>query len=304
MEKNEISHPKTYCGYIAIMGRPNVGKSTLLNNILGQKVSITSRKPQTTRHQILGIKTIGDTQLIFVDTPGLHQKEHRALNKQMNKAARTALRDVNAVLFVVESLHWTPDDEWVFELLSKVNCPIVLAVNKVDLVGDKEALLPFLKSMSEKFEFADIIPFSAKKGKNVDHIEKVLMQFLPESPHFFPDDQITDKSPRFRIAELIREKITRILGEELPYATTVEIEEYKPQDKVQLVSAIIWVERTGQKVIVIGTNGERLKQIGIRARESIETMIGKKVHLRLWVKVKENWSDNDRALKSLGYFEE
>ena len=295
---------KTYCGYIAIIGRPNVGKSTFLNNILGQKISITSRKPQTTRHQILGIKTIKTHQLIFVDTPGLHQKEHRALNTQMNKAARSALREVNAVLFMIESLQWTTDDDWVLNLLTKVKCPVALLINKIDLLKDKDAMLPFIKKVSEKFHFAEIIPLSARKGQNVEQIEHILMKWLPASPHFFPSDQVTDKSTRFRMAELIREKITRILGEELPYATTVEIEEFKSQDKVQIISAIIWVERPGQKVIMIGSKGQRLKQIGIRARKSIETLLNKQVHLRLWVKIKENWSDSDRALKSLGYFDD
>ena len=293
----------TFCGYVAIVGRPNVGKSTLINRILGEKLSITSRKPQTTRHRLLGVKTEDLIQTIYVDTPGMHIRESHALNRHMNKAARHALIDVDVVIFVVDSLKWTEEDELVLTLLAKIRSPVILAVNKADLVLDKTELLPHLKILFEKMNFADIIPISAKRGTNIEVLERKVQQYLPSSPHYFPESQITDRTPRFRMGEIIREKIVRTLGEELPYTTTVEIETYKPNEPVPLISAIIWVERDGQKPIVIGKNGERLKEIGIRSRTDIEKMLGKKVHIRLWVKVRGGWSDDEKALKSLGYID-
>jgi len=297
MQNNE-----TFCGYVAIVGRPNVGKSTLLNRILGEKLSITSRKPQTTRHRILGVKTLGAVQTIYVDTPGIHQLETHALNRLMNKTARQALKDVDVVIFVVDSVKWTEEDELVLSLLSNVKCPVILAVNKVDALNDKTVLLSYLPTLTEKLNFVEIIPLSAKRGTNVDVLERKVASLLPESPHYFPATQITDRSPRFRMGEIIREKIVRILGEELPYATSVEIESFQIKH-IPMISAIIWVERDGQKPIVIGKNGERLKEIGIRSRVDIEKLLGKKVHLRLWVKVRGGWSDDERALKSLGYID-
>ncbi len=293
----------TYCGFVAIIGRPNVGKSTLLNRILGQKLSITSRKPQTTRHQILGVKTMGAYQAVYVDTPGLHFQETRALNRYMNKAARGALKDVNAVIFVVDGMKWTELDTWVLEIISHVQCPVILAVNKTDTISEKELLLPYLQSLSEKYTFSDIIPISARKGTNVKILERKISELLPESPHYFPEEQVTDKTLRFRVAEIIREKLTRMLGEEIPYAITIEIESFKDEEKLCTIHAIIWVERDGQKPIVIGKNGARLKEIGIRSRVDMEKLLGKKVHLRLWVKVKGSWSDDERALASLGYID-
>jgi len=295
-----LDNDNTVCGYVAIVGRPNVGKSTLLNHILGEKLSITSRKPQTTRHRFLGIKTVGFAQTIYVDTPGMHLEETRALNQYMNQEARRALVDVDVVIFVIEGLKWTAEDQWVFELVTQVKCPVILAVNKIDMLSEKTELLPLLKSLSEKFKFFEIIPISAKRKINIDQLEYVVAKCLPKSPHYFPETQITDRTPRFRIAEIIREKIVRILGQELPYTTTVEIEEYQP-GTVLRISAIIWVEREGQKPIVIGKNGERLKEIGIRSRVDIEKVVGQQVHLKLWVKVRGGWSDDLRALKSLGY---
>lgn len=295
----------TVCGYVAIVGRPNVGKSTLLNHILGEKLSITSRKPQTTRHRLLGVKTVENVQTIYVDTPGMHLEEAHLLNKFMNKEARRALQDVDVIIFVLEGLKWNAEDQLVFDLVTKAKCPIILAVNKVDMLLEKSALLPYCESLALKFKFAEIIPLSAARIMNIDALERTVARYLPQSPHYFPETQITDRTPRFRMAEIIREKLVRSLGEELPYSTTVEIEMYKSDksEKVPLISAIIWVEREGQKPIVIGKNGERLKEIGIRSRKDIEQFVGRQVHLKLWVKVRGGWSDDERALKSLGYID-
>jgi GTP-binding protein Era len=290
-------------GYVAIVGRPNVGKSTLLNHILGQKLSITSRKPQTTRHQILGIKTEGDVQVIYVDTPGLHQKAPKAINRYMNRAATSALQGVDLVVFVVDRLRWTEDDQMVLERLKHVECPVVLVVNKVDLIEDKETMLPHLQWLGEQMAFAEIFPLSALRGHNMQHLEQTIEKYIPVAPHYFPEDQITDRSERFLVAEIVREKIMRQLGEEIPYVMTVEIEEFRHQRGVIHISALILVERDGQKKIVIGSEGSRLKLIGQEARRDIERLLDNKVMLKLWVKVKSGWSDDERALKSLGYIE-
>lgn len=293
-------NPDSRCGFVAIVGRPNVGKSTLLNHILGQKLSITSRKPQTTRHQVLGIKTEGPVQAIYVDTPGMHEDEPRALNRYMNRAASSALKHVDVVVFVVDRHHWTPADDLVLEKLRHVTCPVILAVNKVDKIEQRETLLPALEALAAKRNFAEIIPLSALKGQNLEPLEKSVAGFLPESVHFYPDDQITDRSERFLAAELVREKITRQLGAELPYSVAVEIEEFRQDGKTLHISALILVEREGQKKIVIGDKGERLRLIGQEARQDMERLFDSKIMLRLWVKVKRGWADSDRALKSLG----
>jgi GTP-binding protein Era len=297
----DASHSR--CGYVALVGRPNVGKSTLLNRILGQKLSITSRKPQTTRHQILGIKTEDELQVIYVDTPGLHNdSKGNALNRYMNKAASEALRHVDLVIFLVDRTAWTEEDEIVLEKLQHARCPVVLAVNKVDLLKDKEALLPWIEQLNSKRSFDDIVPISAEKGHNVDKLEALVAEHMPEGMHFYPDDQITDRSSRFVAAELVREKLMRNLGDEVPYGTTVEIEEFSQDERGLLtISALILVEREGQKRIVIGDKGERIKQIGRDARLDMERMFDAKVMLNLWVKVKRGWADNERALASLGY---
>lgn len=300
MDITRPEDPNSRCGFVAIVGRPNVGKSTLLNHILGQKLSITSRKPQTTRHQVLGIKTEGPVQAIYVDTPGMHEEEPRALNKYMNKAATSALVDVDVVVFVVDMMTWTTADEMVLEKLSNLTCPVILAVNKVDKVEKRELLLPHLDMLSKKREFAEIIPLSALRGTNLHPLEEAVGRFLPQSVHFYPDDQITDRSERFLASEMVREKITRQLGAELPYSVAVEIEEFRRQGKTLHVSALILVEREGQKKIVIGDKGERLRLIGQEARQDMERLFDCKVMLRLWVKVKRGWADSDRALKSLG----
>jgi GTPase len=300
---NDITRPEnpdSRCGFVAIVGRPNVGKSTLLNHILGQKLSITSRKPQTTRHQVLGIKTEGLSQAIYVDTPGMHEEEPRALNRYMNKAATSALKGVDVVVFVVDQMAWTTSDDMVLEKLGSLTCPVILAVNKVDRIERRESLLPHLEMLSKKRDFAEIIPLSALKEMNLAPLEETVARFLPVSVHFYPDDQITDRSERFMASEMVREKITRQLGAELPYSVAVEIEEFRQDGKTLHISALILVEREGQKKIIIGDKGERLRRIGQEARVDMERLFDGKVMLRLWVKVKRGWADSDRALKSLG----
>lgn len=290
------------CGLVAIVGRPNVGKSTLLNALLGQKVSITSRKAQTTRHRILGIDTDGDYQTIYVDTPGLHIEEKRAINRLMNRAASSSINDVEMVIFVVEGTNWTEDDEMVLKKLEYQKCPVILAVNKVDNVEDKELLLPHLQQLGERYNFAHILPMSAKAGDNVEKIREWAQQALPESEFYFPDDYITDRSSRFMASEIVREKLMRFLGDELPYSVTVEIEQFKQDHKGTLhINALILVERDGQKRMVIGNKGEKIKVIGKQARIDMEELFDAKVYLEIWVKVKSGWADDDRALRSLGY---
>ena len=287
---------ETYCGFIAIVGRPNVGKSTLLNKILGQKISITSRKAQTTRHRIVGIKTEGVYQEIYVDTPGLHIEEKRAINRLMNRAASSAITDVDLVIFVVDGTHWNDDDEMVLNKLRKTKVPVVLAIND---------LLPFITEISQKFNFADIVPMSAEKGNNLDAIEKIVRKSLRPGVHHFPEDYVTDRSQRFMASEIIREKLMRFMGEELPYSVTVEIEQFKVNERgTYEINGLILVERDGQKKIVIGRKGEKLKKIGTEARLDMERLFDNKVHLELWVKVKSGWADDERALRSLGYMED
>jgi len=289
------------CGYISIVGRPNVGKSTLLNHILQQKISITSRKPQTTRHNIVGIKTTDDAQFIYVDTPGLHKGGERAMNRYLNRAASTAMLDVDAIVFVIEALKWTEEDEAVLEKLRHGKTPVVLVVNKVDQLSDKGALLPFLEQVNQKMEFAEVIPLSALRGQNLEVLERTVQNYLPESAPFYDEDQVTDRSERFLAAEIIREKLTRRLGQELPYGISVEVEKFEEEGGLYRIHALIWVERKGQKAIVIGKSGAMLKSIGKDARLDMERLFDRKVFLELWVKVKEGWSDDERALRSLGY---
>jgi GTP-binding protein Era len=294
---------KTRCGLVAIVGRPNVGKSTLLNHLLRQKISITSRKPQTTRHRILGINSDEHTQCIFVDTPGLHGKHDKALNRAMNETVASAVKDVDLILFVVERFVWNDTDDLVLKLLENTTVPVILLINKIDLIKDKEKLLPHIGELSAKRDFAEIIPVSALGGHNLDVIETTVNSFLPVSPFLFPEDQITDRSSRFLAAELIREKVTRQLGEEIPYEITVEIEKYEQVGSVLHIHGLILVDKKGQKRIIIGKDGERLKQIGSSAREDMEKTFESKVMLNLWVKVKSGWADDERALQSLGYID-
>jgi len=289
------------CGYVALVGRPNVGKSTLLNRILGQKISITSRRPQTTRHRVLGIKTEDTAQLIYVDTPGIHDYSGRAMNRHMNRTASSVLLDVDVVVFLVDGFKWTPDDDLVLEKLDSIDCPVILAVNKIDLLASRDELLPRLQELSGKYTFEQVIPISATKGDNVTALESVIETLLPHAPAMFPEDQVTDRSVRFLAAELVREKLFRKLGRELPYGLTVEIESFKNEPGITHIHALIWVERKSQKTIVIGKQGRLLKEVGIEARKDIEALIDGKVNLKLWVKIKEGWADDERALRSLGY---
>ena len=288
-------------GYVALVGWPNAGKSTLLNHLVGQKISITSRRPQTTRHRIHGIKTCERGQIIYVDTPGIHGSEKRAMNRYLNRTATNALLGVDVVVWVVDRWSWLPENDLLLEQLRNAPCPVILAINKVDQCEDKALLLPFLEDVSKRFEFAEIIPVSALRAINLELLEEKILDLLPEGDPIYPEDQITDRPERFFAAEIIREKLIRSLGQEVPHAITVQIEQYQEEKGMIRIHAVIWVEREGQKVIVIGKQGEVMKKVGQRARESLERMLDRKVYLNLWVKVKKGWSDNERALQSLGY---
>lgn len=296
-----MNEQTTFCGYVAIIGRPNVGKSTLLNHILGQKISITSKKPQTTRHRILGIYTEADYQIIFVDTPGIHQKEVKAINRVMNRAATSSIQDVDLVLFVMEAGRWKEEDEYVLQKIKQANLPVLAVVNKVDLIKPKEKLLPYLATVQQQYKFDEIFPVSATKGINLSELMTAIQRYIPEGTHFFDESQITDRSSRFLAAEIVREKLMRFLGDELPYSVTVEIERFEYGEKGIDIAALILVEKEGQKRIVIGQQGENLKRMGTEARENMQVLFDTKVHLQLWVKVKAGWSDDERALNSLGY---
>lgn len=288
-------------GYVAIVGRPNVGKSTLLNCLLGEKLSITAPKPQTTRWQVLGIKTFGSAQIIYIDTPGIHRQEKRAMSRYLNRVASSVLLDADVILWVVDATSWRGEDDLVLKQLQETSKPIILVVNKIDLVKDKAALLPLIEKLHEKCDVAHVVPVSALDNDNTNALEKVIEEALPAGPALFPEDQLTDKSMRFQMAEIIREKLIYATEEELPYTTAVEIEEITEGEKVTTIGAVIWVERQGQKIIVLGKKGAKLKKVGIAARRDIEQLVGRKVFLRLWVKVKEDWTDDERALKSLGF---
>jgi len=289
------------CGFVALIGRPNVGKSTLMNHLLKQKISITSRKPQTTRHRILGINTTEAGQAIYMDTPGMHNSEKRALNRYLNRTAETTLLGVDVIVWLIDGLSWHEYDEVIFKKLEQAGLPVILAVNKVDKVKDKDAILAFFAEAQHRFPFEHMIPISALKQTNLEQLEHLIMALLPEGGLIYPEDQITDRPERFLAAEIVREKLTRRLGDELPYALTVEIERYEEHPEITKIYAIIWVERLSQKNIVIGKQGEMLKKVGTDARYDIEKLIGNKVYLQLWVKVKKGWSDNERALQSLGF---
>lgn len=289
------------CGFVALIGRPNVGKSTLMNHLLKQKISITSRKPQTTRHRILGINTTDAGQAIYMDTPGMHNSEKRALNRYLNRTADTTLLGVDVIVWLIDGLSWHEYDEEIFKKLEQAGLPVILAVNKVDKVADKEAILTFFNEAQHRFPFKHLVPISALKSTNLDQLESLIMGLLPERDLVYPEDQVTDRSERFLAAEIVREKLTRRLGDELPYALTVEIERYEEKPNITKIYAIIWVERLTQKNIVIGKDGEMLKKVGTDARHDIEKLIGQKVYLQLWVKVKKGWSDSERALQSLGF---
>ena len=291
------------CGYVAIVGRPNVGKSTLLNHILGQKLSITSRKPQTTRHNLLGILTEPNLQMIFVDTPGIHTNQERAINRVMNRSAASVISDVDVVIFVVDRNQWSEADEYVAKCLSNTSVPVIVVVNKIDMIEDKETLLPHLQFLSKQVNAHDLVPLSALRKTNLEPLLARLKTLMPENPPLFAEDQITDRSERFLCSEIIREKITRQLGAEVPYQVTVEIENFRAEGKITHIDALILVERDGQKKIIIGNGGERIKSIGQKSRVDIENLLACKVMLKTWVKVRSGWSDDERALRSLGYMD-
>lgn len=289
-------------GYVAIIGRPNVGKSTLINRVLGQKLCITSRRPQTTRHRILGIKTSDQSQLIYVDTPGIHSDDKRAMNRYMNRAAASSIDDVDVILFVVDGMNWTDEDDKVLERLkTSAKAPVILVINKMDKLADKEVMLPHIEKLSSKYDFNNVFPISARRGMNIEQLEHAIEKLMPEGELIFPEDQLTDRSSRFLAAEIVREKLFRHLGQELPYSITVEIERFDDENGLFRIGAVIYVERDGQKSIVIGKKGELLKSVGKDARIEMENLFGCKVFLRLWVKVREGWGDNERMLKNLGY---
>ncbi|HIG78776.1 MAG TPA: GTPase Era [Cycloclasticus sp.] len=288
-------------GFVALIGAPNAGKSTLLNNLLKQKISITSRRPQTTRHRILGIKTTDAAQVVYVDTPGMHLGGKRALNKYLNKTADTSLMGVDVIVWVKDDMQWDDIDISILEKLKTEGAPVVLAINKIDKIDRKETLLPFIQKISLEHDFKSIIPISALTGKQLDEFEKLLLNLLPEGELMFPEDQVTDSSVRFMTTEIIREKLIRRLGQEIPHSLSISIDQFKVEKNITRIYAVVWVEREGQKNIVIGDKGAGLKEVGTQARLDIEKLIGSKVYLNLWVKVKKNWSDSERDLIGLGY---
>ena len=298
---NELLAEDYRCGYVALVGRPNVGKSTLMNRILGQKLSIVTAKPQTTRQRIAGIKTTDRGQVIYIDTPGIHLAAKSALNRYMNRIARASFQDVDLVLFLVEAGRWTRQDEHVARTLADASVPVMLVVNKIDLLQDKSELLAFLDQQAKSGRFAEVFLVAARSGDGVDGLEDSVLEALPFSRPFYDEDQFTDRSERFLAAELIREQLMLRLHQELPYALTVEIEEFRRDDGLLRIGAVIYVERKGQKQIVIGKRGDVLKQVGTRARHALQELFDEKVFLRLWVKVSRDWSDNERALKQFGY---
>lgn len=289
------------CGFIAVVGRPNVGKSTLINTILGDKVSIVTPKPQTTRHRILGVDTHDDYQAIYIDTPGIHRQVNKAMNRMMNRTAANALVDADVIFFVTEANRWTDEDEDVLERLSKVSAPVVALLNKIDKVHPREALLHTLSEMSARRDFAEIVPLSALKRENIDSLIAIVPRYLPESEPLFPRDMKSDRSVNFRAAEVVREKLTLVLQQEIPYGLTVEIERFERDEKGVVINAVIWVERDSQKGIVVGKGGSLLKKVGRAARVELKHQLGEAVHLELWVKVKDNWADNESDLQRFGY---
>lgn len=288
-------------GYAVLIGRPNVGKSTLLNRLLGQKLAITSHKPQTTRHRILGIRSQDDGQIVFVDTPGIHERGGKAMGHYLNRAARTALLDVDVAVFVVQALAWTREDQRVLEAVKQASIPTIAAVNKVDLVSPKEKLLPYLETLAQRHAFADVVPVSAREGDNADALVRAVLSRLPEGEAIFPDDQVTDRSERFFAAELLREQLTRRYHRELPYAVTVEIERFEEEDGRYNIGAVIWVERESQRAILLGQGGLAMKQTATAARQAMNDFFQTRVHLEVWIKVKKSWSSDEASLQQLGY---
>jgi len=297
-----LNIPDDYrCGLVAVIGRPNVGKSTFINAVMGRKVSIVTAKPQTTRHRILAVLTEAKQQIIFVDTPGLHRKSAKAMNRLMNRTAANALADADLILFVSDATRWTSEDDDVVKRLKSCKAPVIALLNKVDKVHPKEKLLDGLALMAARLDFAEIVPISALKNDNLDHLTAMIPAFLPESPPLFPEDMQTDRSDEFHVAEIIREKLTLMLHQEMPYGLTVQVERMVKEEKGIAINAIIWVERDSQKGIAVGKHGGVLKKVGRSARLEIAELLGQPVHLELWVKVKSNWADNATDLMNLGY---
>ena len=299
-----MSETIMHCGLVTLAGRPNVGKSTLLNRLVGQKLSITSSRAQTTRHRLLGIKTTAHAQIVYVDTPGLHTDNKGMMNRHLNRVAGASLQGVDCLVLLIAASGWRKDDEFPLQLVAKQGVPVILAINKVDELRDRRQLLPLIEQSSRKMEFAEIVPVSARTGANVDDLENAVLKYLPVQPPLYPVDQISDRGERFLAAELVREQIFRGFQQEVPYATAVSIEEFKRVKGTLHIEATIWVEREGQKPILIGKDGQRLKTVGSRARLAMQKMFAAKVHLHLWVKVREGWSDSERTLRSLGYTDE
>jgi GTP-binding protein Era len=295
-----MSNEAFRCGFVAIAGRPNVGKSTLVNALVGHKISIVSPKPQTTRQRVLGLRNTESAQLVFVDTPGIHGGGKRMLNRSMNRSASSAIFDADVIVLVVEALRWTDQDERVLSQCLRAECPLGVVINKIDTLRGRTRLLPFIQSLQHKAKFEFIVPVSAERGENLAELERVLMEHLPESPPLFPHEQITDQPEIMRAGEMVREQLMRVLQQEVPYSTAVQIDEFKEERGLLRIAATIWVEREGQKAIVIGNNGLQLKKIGQEARMEMQRAFGKKVFLQLWVKVRENWADDERALRQLG----
>ena len=291
------------CGFVAVVGRPNVGKSTLVNRILGRKLSITSNRPQTTRHRILGIATSATSQIVFVDTPGMHRGHARALNRYMNRVASRALIGVDLAVMVVEASGWTPEDDHIVERVGAEAAPVVLVLNKIDRIKRREAMLPILADTARRHGFAAMVPVCARTGENLDRLRSVVETHMPAGPPVFPEEQLSDRSDAFLAAEIVREKLIRRLGQELPHRLTVEVERFVEQEQRTLVNVLVWVERKQHKAMVIGKDGGRLKDAGVAARSDIARMLGRPVHLEIWVKVREGWSDDERALRTLGFAE-
>ena len=289
------------CGFVAVVGRPNVGKSTLINAIVGSKVSIVTPKPQTTRHRILAVHVVDDCQIIFVDTPGLHRRAAKIMNRMMNRTAASALADADLILFVTEANRWTVEDQDVLGRFKESHAPVVALLNKIDKVHPKEELLSTISKMSERYSFAEVMPISAKLHDNLDRLLALIPNHLPESPPLFPDEMITDRSESFQIAEIIREKLTLLLRQEVPYGLTVQIEQYEKEQQGVSIHAIIWVERDSQKGIVVGKGGNILKKVGRQVRLELKERFARPVHVELWVKVKDNWADSEKDLLRLGY---
>jgi len=290
-----------HSGLVTLIGRPNVGKSTLLNRLVGQKVSIISPRPQTTRHRILGISNSKGAQVIYIDTPGIHNAKQKAINRYMNKAARASLEGVDCAIMLITANGWQAEDELVLKEIKKQNIPAILAINKIDKLHGRDSLLPLIDTSISKQDFAEVIPLSAQSGENVDRLQQSILPYLPVQPALYPKEQFTDKSDRFLISELVREQVFQTIGQEIPYAVAVEIEKLEDTKKLLRIEAIIWVEKDGQKSIVIGKGGAQLKVIGSRARSEIERLYNKRVYLNVWVKVRKGWSGNEQHLRTLGY---